>query len=139
MAYSEGEAPTMLEATFCNSTSHSRTSQTLERQGPCRWSDCDQVFCTDHLAYSLTPNLKTICLGNDTDILGAIKSGRSPRKLNRFIRETLKYIIKSRPGIFLKLREESISKPLRHRGKRLMIDSGAAGSISARSGGRSRG
>ena len=65
-------------------------SETKEK--PDYWSECDQIFFHYGKGYGLTPELKTICLGNEEDIKRFFDTGELNNELNPTQRQVLNQI-----------------------------------------------
>ncbi len=60
------------------------------------WSECGQICFVDGKGYGLTPELKSICLGDEQDILNALSSGQIKEGLVPLPRQVLASIIEYR-------------------------------------------
>lgn len=50
-----------------------------------RWDDTGQVFYIDGWGYGLSPNLRTICIGKEEDIIKQYPVGKLTSKKRRYI------------------------------------------------------
>ena len=60
------------------------------------WSECGQVLFCNGKGYGLTPELRTICLGNEDDIKKFLDTGELNNELNPTQRQVLSGILEYR-------------------------------------------
>ena len=60
------------------------------------WSDDGQICFVDGKGYGLTPELKSICLGDEQDILNALNGGKIKEDLTLLQRQVLTGILEYR-------------------------------------------
>jgi len=59
---------------------------------PDRWSDCGQIFYTGGKAFGISSNLRTICIGTQSDVDSFFQRGKIDSDLNFIQMDTLKKI-----------------------------------------------
>ncbi len=69
-------------------------SETIERtkKVPDRWSDCGQIFFTGGKAFGISSNLRTVCIGTQSDVDSFFQHGQAESDLNFIQLDTLKKI-----------------------------------------------
>jgi len=81
------------------------------------WSDCGQVFFHYGKGYGLIPELRSICLGEEQDILNALSSGKIKEDLTPLQRQVLVSIMEYRKELNSGKSEANIRRPSSIRSK----------------------
>jgi len=81
------------------------------------WSDDGQICFVDGKGYGLTPELKSICLGDEQDILNVLNSGKIKEDLTPLQRQILVSIIEYRKELDNGKSEANIRRPSSIRSK----------------------
>ncbi|MFC1932653.1 hypothetical protein ACFLXU_03355 [Chloroflexota bacterium] len=81
------------------------------------WSDDEQIYFVDGKGYGLTPELKSICLGDEQDILNTLNGGKIKEDLTPLQRQVLVSIMEYRKELNSGKSEANIRKPSSIRSK----------------------
>jgi hypothetical protein len=83
----------------------------VDKRQPDRWSDCGQIFFTAGKAFTVANNLRTVCLGNKSEVELFLENGQLVNDLSSFQRDIL-FQIKEKKEEYSNNPRDTISKRL---------------------------